>query len=178
MDLLVGFGLPIVLHWRHRSTAEDAAILRLFWLGVAVGFSWEIPIFFSAIFAAEPVVGFLREPPLHPSVFMVAHAFWDGGLFLAGLAFVKALCAQPALEAFRWQELGVLLVWGQVSELCVELVSVFNQAWVYNDALAWNPVLFRVAGEPITLVPQLIWLAAPVVYYGLALRVVRSGPAD
>lgn len=104
---------------------------------------------------------------------MLAHAFWDGGLFLAGLALVGTFCAQPVLAAFRWQELGVLLLWGQVSALAVEIVSVSNAGWVYSSQHAWNPVLFHVSGHPITVVPQLIWLAAPIAYYAGALRLTR-----
>ena len=164
------------LHLRHRARA-DAIVLRLFWLGVAIGLTWEIPIFASTIVAPNAIVGFVREPPLHPMVFMVAHAFWDGGLFLVGLALVEALCAHPVLTTFRWRELAVLILWGQVSEVAVEVVSVLHDAWVYNGDHAWNPVLFHLAGHPITLVPQLIWLAAPVAYYGCALRLVRRASA-
>jgi hypothetical protein len=78
------------------------------------------------------------------------------------------------LERFRWQELTLLVIWGQASELAVEIVSVLNEGWVYSGARAWNPVLFEVAGHPITILPQLIWLAAPVAYYLCALRVVRA----
>jgi hypothetical protein len=173
IDLLVGLSLPAYIHLHNRSRADRVAVIRLFWLGVAVGLTWEVPIFLSAVFASNPIVEFVREPPLHPLCFMVAHAFWDGGLFLAGLALVQALCAQPVLARFRWQELAVLVVWGQSSELAVEVVSVLNQGWVYSSAHAWNPVLFHVAGNPMTLLPQLIWLAAPVVYYPCALRLVR-----
>ena len=176
IDLLVGFSLPVYIHLRHRSGSDGAGVIRLFWLGVAIGLTWEIPIFLSAVFAANPVVGFLREPPLHPFVFMVAHAFWDGGLFLAGLALVRALCRHPVLTSFRWPELAVLILWGQASELAVEIVSVLNQGWVYDGGQAWNPVLFQVAGHPITAVPQLIWLAAPVAYYFCALSLVRHAP--
>ncbi|NNL66555.1 MAG: hypothetical protein HKP30_09955 [Myxococcales bacterium] len=139
-----------------------------------MGLTWEIPIFLSAIFANEPIVGFLREPPLHPAVFLVAHAFWDGGLFLFGLALVTALCRRPVLARFRFAELAVLVAWGQLSELAVEVTSILNAGWVYHAGRAWNPVLFEVAGHPVTLVPQLIWLAAPIVYYGLALRLVHA----
>ncbi len=172
----MGFALPFLVHFRNRARPDHAGVVRLFWLGVAIGLSWEIPIFLSAIFAANPIVGFIREPPLHPIVFMVAHAFWDGGLFLAGLAFVQVLCSAPLLAAFRWQELVVLVVWGQVSELAVEVVSVLNQGWVYSGANSWNPVLFSVAGHPITLIPQLIWLAAPIAYYLCALRLAKHAP--
>ena len=167
------------MHLSNRSRPDGAAVIRLFWLGVAIGLTWEIPIFLSSLLATDPIVEFLREPPFHPIIFMVAHAFWDGGLFLAGLALVQALCAQPVLATFRWQELGVLVLWGQLSELAVEVVSVLNQGWVYSGIHPWNPVLFHFSGHPITVVPQLIWLAAPVAYYLCALRLVRrAGVAD
>lgn len=177
IDLLVGFSLPIYVHLRHRSRPDAALVIQLFWLGVAIGLLWEIPIFLSAILASDPIVGFLREPPLHPIVFMVAHAFWDGGLFLLGLALVRALCGDPVLVGFRWRELGVLILWGQASALAVEVVSVLNRGWFYHAGHAWNLVLFHVAGHPITLVPQLIWLAAPIVYYLSASWLMRRPSA-
>ena len=97
-----------------------------------------------------------------------------GGLFLAGLALIQGLCVRPVLASFRWQELAVLVIWGQCSELAVEIVSVLNDGWVYSAAHSWNPVLFYVAGHPITIIPQLIWLAAPIAYYLCALRLIRN----
>lgn len=176
IDLLVGFSLPVYIHVSNRSRPDSAAIIRLFWLGVAIGLVWEIPIFLSAVLATNPIIGFLSEPPLHPLIFMIAHALWDGGIFLAGIALVQALCARPVLTSFRWQELAVLILWGQFSALAVEVVSVLNEGWVYSDAHDWNPVLFHVAGHPITTVPQLIWLAAPVAYYLCILSLVRRAP--
>lgn len=170
LDLAVGLSLPVYIHLRNRSSEEGRAVIRLFWLGVAIGLTWEVPIFFSALFASHPIVGFIEEPPLHPILFMVAHAFWDGGIFLVGVALVAAACEKPLFSRFRWQELAVLVVWGQVSELAVETVSVLNQGWVYSGEHPWNPVLFHVDGHPITLVPQLIWLAAPIAYYLCVLR--------
>ena len=173
IDLIVGFSLPAYVHLRHRSRPDAARVIGLFWLGVAVGLTWEVPLFLSAISAENPIVGFLREPPLHPAVFMIAHAFWDGGLFLVGLALVRALCAHPVLASFRWSELAVFTAWGQASALAVEVVSVLNRGWFYPAGHAWNPLLFHVDGHPITALPQLIWLAAPLVYYVFALRLIR-----
>jgi hypothetical protein len=182
-DLFVGFSLPAYFHLRHHfrrhrrrgSRPDTAGVLQLFWLGVVVGLAWEIPIFLSASFAADPIVEFIREPPLHPLFLMIAHTFWDGGLFLAGLALVQALSEPPVLSRFRWQELVLFTAWGQASALAVEVVSIVNEAWVYAGGHAWNPVLFSLSGHPITAIPQLIWLVAPVTYYFLASRLVGRG---
>lgn len=174
IDLVVAVSLPLFVHLSKRSDPAHGYVVRLFWLGVAVGLLWEVPIFLSASFATDPVIGFLREPPLHPIVFMFAHALWDGGLFLAGIALVRTVCGDPVLATFRWPELAVLTLWGQVSAIAVEVVSVLNQGWFYHAGHAWNPVLFHLGGHPLTIVPQLVWLAAPVVYYFAALRLLRE----
>jgi len=171
-DLVVGFSLPLVVHLRHRGAGQDRIVRQLFWLGVAIGLTWEVPIFLSAILAASPVVVFLHPPPLHPLWFMVSHSFWDGGLFLAGVLILRAAFGAAALQRFRWAELGVFVLWGQASELLVEITSVSGGLWAYVGTCSWNPALFEWRGHPITLLPQLIWLAAPVAYYLLAVRLV------
>ena len=150
-------------------------IHRLFWIGVAVGLTWEVPIFLSAVFADTPVIVLHSQPPVPPILLIVFHALWDGGLFLAGVAIVWAVGPRPVFTGFSWRELGLLLLWGQLSEFAVEIGGVTNNAWGYVGDLSWNPVLFRIEGHPITLVPQLIWFAAPIVYYLLALRLCRRG---
>lgn len=178
IDMAVALGVTAFVVFGCRDTPQGRFLRRLFWLGVAVGLTWEIPIFLSGVYANAPVIRFLREPPFHPLVFMILHALWDGGLFLAGVACVWLLLPRPILQSFRWSELGVLLLWGQLSELAVEIGGVTNNAWVYAGDKAWNPVLFHVDGHPITLVPQLMWVAGPVVYYLLALRLVRPNESQ
>ena len=107
---------------------------------------------------------------------MVVHAFWDGGILLVGLGLARAVVARSAMRR-RAVELVVFVAWGQLTELAVEFSSVLNDAWVYSDDRAWNPVLFSVQGHPITLVPQLIWVAAPIVYYLAAQPLLREPAA-
>ena len=161
-DLLIGFLLPIYIHVRHRGAGTNAVVRRLFWLGVLIGTTWEVPIFFSAIFSTQPLVRFITEPPLHPFVFLVSHSLWDGGLFLAGLVFVRALLGPGILLGFRRVELALFVLWGQLSELMVEVTSVTAGGWVYVASHPWNVVLFELGGHPITLLPQLIWLELAV----------------
>lgn len=142
----------------------------LFWLGFALGLTWEIPM--QALNAAGPewaVHGYVRPAPFPNWSIAIMHSFWDGGLFLIGVGIVRLLQGPDYFRRFSWAELAVLIVWGQASELWVELTSTFGEAWYYL-VRPWNPGLFKFNGQDITLLPQLIWLAAPVVFYLVALR--------
>jgi hypothetical protein len=170
LDLAVAISVTLVAGVACRFWSRGRSIHRLFWLGVAVGLTWEVPIFLSAVFAETPVIVLHSQPPVPPITLIVFHSLWDGGLFLGGVALVWALGPRPIFARFSVRELVVLLLWGQVSEFAVEIGGVTNDAWGYVGTHAWNPVLFHIQDHPITLVPQLIWFAAPIVYYLLALR--------
>jgi hypothetical protein len=91
---------------------------------------------------------------------------------------VYVLCRPLWFNRFDYKELAVLLVYGQVSELIVELLSILNEGWVFLPNYWWNPTLFRFSGYHITFFPQLVWLIAPIVFYFIAIGVKPnlSGP--
>jgi hypothetical protein len=124
------------------------------------------------LYSDDPTYISLTNFPLPPILQPVLHSLWDGGLFLAGLALVWLLCPPPHLQCFSWKELFVLLVWGQVQELAVELAATSAGAWTFTPRW-WNPILFESGEGVITLAPQLIWFVAPIVFYLVALRVHR-----
>lgn len=171
LDLIVGFGVPLIVFSRRNRSEWDCRLNKLFWLGAAVGLTWEVPIFLSAILSSTPVITFIEEPPLHPYVFLVSHTLWDGTLFVIGVLLMRLISGSEVLQRFRWSELLVLLVWGQLSAFAVEISSVTSGGWVYVAGHPWNRVLFEINGHPITALPQAIWLLAPVVYYWLALEI-------
>jgi hypothetical protein len=119
-----------------------------------------------------PPAHFINPLPIHFSVIVITHSLWDGGLFLLGVWFVLKICRTPQLVKFRFQELVILLIWGQLSEFSVELVSTFSNAWEYIEYW-WNPVLFTFNGHNITLMSQLIWIIAPIVFYIIAIKIKR-----
>jgi len=173
LDLAIATAVTASVLFFARGTPTGRWIQKLFWLGCAVGLTWEVPLFLSATFADNPVLLVFSSPPVPPLALIVFHSLWDGGLFLAGVLLVWWACPRPIFQRFSWRELLVLILWGQGSELLVEVGGVTNNAWGYSGELAWNPTLFHLEGHPITLLPQLIWLAAPIVYYLLVLRFIR-----
>ncbi len=175
LDLLIGYGAPWVVFGLYRAGRVDRFAWRLFWLGCVLGLTWEIPMFvLSGEDTGVPLLVWIRPLPVRYGILMVSHTLWDGGLFLVGVWWVRRLCRAPCFAVFRWQELAVLLVYGQVSELLVELSSTLNDGWVFVTGYWWNPTLFQFNGHPITAMPQLVWLAAPVVFYLIALPMRRA----
>jgi len=169
-DLILAASFPFAAWWLDRL---DRQTWRMFWLGVAIGALWEIPIFALSAWTARPVIEWLTPLVLPPPVFIAAHSLWDGALLTGGWLLARRLTGRPAAPA----GVGVQVAWGQITELCVELSAIAVGAWVYLDGVWFNPPLFHVAGHPITLGLQLIWLAAPLLFAALAPRVTRTRQA-
>jgi len=143
----------------------------LYWIGVAIGLTWELGFHFTGpLYSDTPTYVQAAEYPVHPLLQPFMHALWDGGLFVIGLALVRWLCPEPHFLRFSWRELLVLVSWGQLQELCVELAATAAGGWSFTPSW-WNPILFEFGEGAITLAPQLIWFVAPIVFYFGALLV-------
>jgi hypothetical protein len=174
LDLLVGFGSPLLVYALYRSGKVERLIWRLFWAGAAIGLTWEIPIFVLSAETTEwATIEWVQPLPLHYSVFLLSHTLWDGALFLVGVWLAQRFCDEAWWTRFDAKALGVMLVWGQLSELLVEVSSTSNDGWAFITGYAWNPTLFERNGHAITLFPQLVWLAAPMLYYAVLLALAR-----
>ena len=174
LDLVVGFGTPVLLFLLYRKGTVSRYIWVLFWTGVCLGLTWEVPIFLMSVLTDTPLIAWVRPLPVDFLWFLASHSLWDGGLFLLGVLIVYTVRGARWFTRFDYRELILLLLYGQASELLVEVSSTMNDGWVYIGRYPWNPVLFTCNHHPITLLPQLIWLAAPAVFYGAALRLRRS----
>ncbi len=181
-DLAVGFGLPICVHVAARGRPWGGRPVELFWLGVVVGLTWEVPLFLSAAYGSTPVLELLGAAPAHELVFLVSHALWDGGLFLAGVWLVQIVAGrasgagsiwQSALRELRWRDFAVLVLYGQASELLVEVIGIAGGMWSYVLPHPANVGFAELLGHPLTLLPQGIWLVAPMVYYVAAVGLAR-----
>lgn len=168
LDFAIGIGLPAGLLALRAVGRVSRETLRLFWLGCAVGLSWEIPLSTLDGLGIVDVFTFLTPPPNFAAI-IASHTMWDGGLFLAGVALVRIACPAPQFVRWRWRELAVLTLWGQAQELAVELTATGTAGWTYNSAW-WNPPLFDLNGHHITLLPQAMWLAGTAVFYAMAVR--------
>ncbi len=172
IDFTVGATFPTAVVILYLLKRIPPFTWRMFWAGTAIGLLWEVPFSTLDGLGIVNIFAFATPPPAHFAAIIVSHSFWDGGLFLAGLALVHLVSRGPVFGSFSARELAVLMAWGQIQELGVELLSTGSGGWEYVPA-AWNPSLFMFNGRHITLLPQLIWLAAPVLFYLVALRVRR-----
>jgi len=180
VDLVIALSIPVLFVLLYRTRRISRYSWLLFWAGCAVGALWEIPFYFIGPYFSSDPLYVLKTPTPYPLFLLhFVHCFWDGGLFMIGVWLVKRLCRAPHFERFRFQELAVLLVWGQLQELAVELISTGSSGWAYVPHW-WNPSMFQFRGSDVTLLPQLIWVVAPIVFYVLATRVrkhMRAAPS-
>jgi hypothetical protein len=179
LDIAIALGTLAFFAFMHYTRRFSPRIWYMFLAGCLIGATWEFGFYLLGPgYASDPLFIMHSEFPL-PRIFMhTLHCLWDGGLFMIGVGLVFMLCRPPHLERFRWQELAVMILWGQVSELAVELVGSNGALWEYQGTW-YNPVMFRVNDYNITLLPQLVWLAAPVVFYFVALRInARAAGAE
>jgi hypothetical protein len=177
IDFAVGIIAPLMVYGLVRLGLLERYFWRLFWLGFGIGLTWEVPMQVLNQLGPELAAhAYVRPPPVPFIVIIIMHSSWDGGLFLLGLALCRLILRGPVLARFNAIELLILIVWGQASELWVELTATFGEAWHYIPR-SWNPALFSFNGQPITLLPQLIWLAAPILFYLIALK-LRSAAAS
>jgi hypothetical protein len=170
LDLIIGYTAPIFVFFLYRIKKINKLSWYVFWVGAAIGLTWEIPMFVGSYSTTFLVTLETISPyPFHYSVFMISHTLWDGGLFLIGYWLVLLICRAPQFERFNAKELLILIVYGQIQELLVETGAVANSAWVFIEYW-WNPALFYVNGYPITLYPQLVWLCGPILFYYVILK--------
>ncbi len=173
IDFTIGAAVPLAVLVLYAAKKISPFTWKLFWAGTLIGLTWEIPLSTLDGLGIVDIFSFMTPPPAPFIVIIISHAFWDGGLFLAGLWLVNILCPEPRFASFKIPELAVLMAWGQVQELGVELLSTGSGGWGYNPTW-WNPSLFLFNGRHITLAPQLIWLAAPVLFYFTALWIKKK----
>ena len=72
------------------------------------------------------------------------------------------------LEKFNSKALLIMIVWGSVSEFLIDL-NCNGKLWLFIENW-YNPVFITINGNNMTMIPQLIWLIAPLLYYISILR--------
>ena len=97
---------------------------------------------------------------------------------MVGVYLCKKYLPGPHFQTFSKDELLIMLGWGIFQELLVEYL--FNgRVWIFVP-LPWNPVIIpplpgsASLSPGYTLIPQAIWVIAPVIFYLLCLRVFRK----
>ncbi len=170
---IAGILICLTVYFLYKFQKISKNFWYLFWTGFLLGLCWELPLSIANEISSLPPARFIIPPPLPSPVstilIIITHSLWDGGLFLLGVLLIRIMCKKPIFERFKSCEFAIMIIYSQVSELIVELTSTFSNAWEYIEYW-WNPRLFIFNGHNITLLPQLIWLAAPIIFYFIALK--------
>jgi hypothetical protein len=173
ISIAIGLALPLLVYAGYRTAYLTETQVLLFGIGFVLGTVWEagLVMVLPRFVEASLYSGGVKEP-VHPVLHVISYSLWDGLLFLVGVLLVVRLLDGPHFRTVRWQELGLLVAWGQLQSFAVELTAIITGAWAYHPQ-PFNPALFWVGSDAITLLPQAIWLVAMLVFYGCCLAVYR-----
>jgi len=172
IDYAIAFSILLVVLILFFSKKIDKFVLYLFFLGFVIGLLWEIPLGLARELEI-PIATFSDSKPLTPFPFhSIIHSIWDGGLFLIGVGFIWIYSKESFFSKFNIKELIILEVWGQIQSLIIELSSILGGGWEYIPYW-WNPSLFSIQGHNFTLLPQLIWILATILFYYLGIRLKK-----
>lgn len=170
LDLVIGFTAPTLVFILYRTKKISKFSWCIFWVGAVIGLTWEIPMFVGSYDTTFFITLETINPyPFHYSIYLISHTFWDGGLFLIGYWLVLLISKTPQFDSFDIKEFLILIIFGQIQEIMVEIGAVSNSAWTFI-AYWWNPALFYFNGYPITLYPQICWLYGITLFYFLILK--------
>jgi hypothetical protein len=166
---IVGSSSPIIFFLLYQLGYISKKIIALFIIGVCVGFSWEIPF----AFAGESFHLILVDWPIDlPLARNMNYAFLDSLIFLIGIFLCnKILKNDDYLYTFNTKALLIMIVWGSISEFLIDL-NCNGKLWLFLENW-YNPVFVSINGNNMTLIPQLIWLVAPIIYYLTVLKLMK-----
>jgi hypothetical protein len=159
-DIVVAVAIPLITAYLYMSgQIQQKHVWMMAW-GFAVGATWE----FSFFFLGDTIHTLQTDWPLPIITLHLSHTFWDAGLFIIGYWLCLRILKTPdCCTHFRWSELSIMLLWGAGQEFLVELMGN-GVLWEYR-VYDWNPIWLTIGEQGYTVLPQLIWLVAPIVYY-------------
>ena len=173
-DFTVAIALLIGFVFASKNSRISSEYYTLFWIGCLIGATWE----FTFLFLGDEFLHSVKVWPygLNGWPRKLSHSIWDGGIFMIGIYFCKKCLKGPLFKSFNKNELFIMLSWGICQELLVEYL--FNgRVWIY-EPLPWNPIIIpplpgsAFLSPGYTLVPQAIWVVAPIIFYSICLKIM------
>ena len=163
---IIGKSPPLLFIILLKTEKISREFFNLYFLGVLVGLTWEIPF----ALAGKSFHLILIDWPIDfPLVRNITYSFIDGLIFIVGVLLAKAyLKNKHFLYKFNSTALLIMIIWGSFSEFLVDL-NGNGKLWLFLENW-YNPVFITINDNGLTIIPQLIWFIAPIVYYLTVLK--------
>ena len=163
---IIGNSAPLLFIILLKTEKISREFFNLYFLGVLVGLTWEIPF----ALAGKSFHLILIDWPIDfPLVRNITYSFIDGLIFIVGVLLAKAyLKNKHFLYKFNLTALLIMIIWGSFSEFLVDL-NGNGKLWLFLENW-YNPVFITINDNGLTIIPQLIWFIAPIVYYLTVLK--------
>ena len=160
VDIVISLAIPVTTAFLYLFRIIQRKHIYLMLWGFVVGSTWE----FSFYFLGETLHVIKVNWPMPIITLHIFHTFWDAGLFIIGYWLcLLILKTSDCCTHFRFAELLIMWLWGTIQAFVVELLGN-GVIWEYK-VQSWNPIWITIDEQSYTLLIQMIWMIAPIVYY-------------
>lgn len=107
-------------------------------------------------------------------IYAISHAIQDTALFMIGVLIAYNLLGKDTkiFCEYNYLVLLIFIIWGFLQEFFVELA--FNgKIWEYIPS-KYNPTVWSNNNINYTLVPYLIWIIAPIIFWLVVVQVMKT----
>ena len=145
-------------------------MFQLFIIGILIGFLWEIPFGLAGDSFHLILINWPIDIPLARNI---TYSFIDSLIFLIGVFLARLVLKDfNFLYQFNYKALAVMVIWGSFSEFLIDL-NGNGKLWLFIENW-YNPVFISINNNDLTIIPQLIWLFAPILYYLAILKCAKK----
>ena len=145
-------------------------MFQLFIIGILIGFLWEIPFGLAGDSFHLILINWPIDIPLARNI---TYSFIDSLIFLIGVFLARLVLKDfNFLYQFNCKALAIMVFWGSFSEFLIDL-NGNGKLWLFIENW-YNPVFISIKNNDLTIIPQLIWLFAPILYYLAILKCAKK----
>jgi hypothetical protein len=168
------FPLIIVILWLYLTITKkiSPAMSKLWVIAFFLGLTWEMTFRFMGDKWMQIKNPEIKKLP--KAVYAISHALQDSLLFMIGI-FLAWLLLGKNNNIFCDYKLNVLLIfiiWGFFQEFMIEL-AYNGKVWEYTPN-KFNPTVWSRNGVQYTLVPYLVWIIAPIIFWIITVNIMKS----
>ena len=168
------FPIIIVIVWLYLTLSKTIPpeMSALWVIAFFLGLTWEMTFRFMGDKWMKIKKPEIKKLP--KVVYAISHALQDSVLFMIGVLLAWLLLGRNTkiFCNYNFIVLFIFIAWGFFQEFIIEL-AYNGDVWEYTPN-KFNPTVWSRNGIHYTLVPYLVWIIAPIIFWIITVNIMKK----